>query len=119
MENKNNALDTFFRINQEVDNIKLALLLTYILIIQNNNVAYLIQTYTAKKFGIYITGFHKLLKQAQDNGYITISSTVKPAHFFYEEQDFINEFGEDAEQFYNTSTVGTLIDINYRLKELQ
>lgn len=115
-----NALDTFFRINSEVNNIKLAILLTYLLTIQdNNNVAYLIQTATAKKFGIYITSFRKLLKQAQDNGYISISSTVQPAHFFYSEQDFADEYGEDAEQFYNTSTVGTLINLNYKLMALQ
>ena len=115
-----NTLDIFFKLNQEVNNIKLAILLTYLLTIQdNNNVAYLIQTATAKKFGIYITSFRKLLKQAQDNGYITITSIVKPAHFFYTEQDFINEYGEDAEQFYYTSTVGTLINLNYKLMALQ
>lgn len=113
-----NTLDIFFKLNKEVENIKLAILLTYIISISKDNISYLIQTYTAKKFGIYITGLHKLLKQAQDNGYITISSTVQPAHFFYTEQDFINEYGEDAEQFYNTSTVGTQIDINYSLIEL-
>lgn len=113
-----NALDTFFRINKEINNIKLALLLTYILDLSKSNVAYLIQTYTAKKFGLYITSFRKLLKQAQDNGYITITSIVKPNHVYYSENDFIDEFGADAEQFYNISTVGTQVTITNKLIDL-
>ena len=113
-----NTLGTFFRINKEINNIKLAILLTYILDLSNNNVAYIIQTYTAKKFGLYVTSFRKWMKDAQDNGYITITSTVQPTHFFYTEKDFIKEFGNDAEQFYNLTTVGTQVTISNKLIEL-
>ena len=86
--------------------------------LSKNNVAYIIQTATAKKFGIYITSFRHLLKHAQDNGYITISSTVQPNHVYYRENDFIDEFGADAEQFYNISTVGTQVTITDKLIDL-
>lgn len=113
-----NTLDIFFKLNQEVENIKLAILLTYIISISKDNISYLIQTHTAKKFGLYVTSFRKLLKKAQDNGYITITSIVKPNHVYYSENDFIDEFGADAEQFYNISTVGTQVTITNKLIDL-
>lgn len=113
-----NTFEKFFKINKEINNIKLSILLTYILSISKDNIAYLIQTFAAKKFGLYISTFRKLMKDAQDNGYITIASLVKPNHFFYSEKDFMTEFGKDAEQFYNVSTVGTQITISDKLIEL-
>lgn len=115
---ENNTFETFFKLNKEINNIKLSILLTYILSISKNNIAYLIQTFAAKKFGLYISTFRQLLKKAQNDGYITIASIIKPNHFFYSEKDFMTEFGKDAEQFYSISTVGTQITISNKLIEL-